>query len=106
MTEAQEILLQEAEKKTFLVERGYTKDDDWGTYYKEFWVEEKHLMFLKRKKFVNFVGVKFYRDGMTVKSLGENNVENAGFKVQYEQDGWWSHEEFKGIVTKLEAFSE
>jgi hypothetical protein len=104
MTQDQEILLQEAEKKTYLLTRGYTKEGDGRTYYKEFSVEERHLMFLKKKKIVNFVGVIFYRDGMSMKSLGESNIINATYKVQYEEDGWWSKEEFEGIITALESF--
>jgi hypothetical protein len=104
MTQEQEILLQEAEKKTYLLARGYNKESDGITFYKVFSTEERHLMFLKKKKIINFVGVIFYRDGMSMKSLGEGNHINSTYKVYYEEDGWWSKEEFEGIIHTLESF--
>jgi len=94
-------LLMEVEKKTYLLQRGYLKDDKNNTYYKTFIVKEKYLMFMYVKKIVNFVGVTFYTDGMTARSIGKNNIDKKSYKIQY-KDGNWTLDQFKGIIQELE----
>jgi hypothetical protein len=91
----------EIEKKTYLLQRGYVRDEKQNIFYKKFIVKEKYLMFMYVKKVVNFIEVKFYTDGMIVRSICKNNVDKKKYQIQY-KDGNWTLDQFKGIIQELE----
>lgn len=94
-------LFMEIEKKTYLLQRGYVRDEKQNIFYKKFIVKEKYLMFMYVKKVVNFIEVKFYTDGMIVRSICKNNVDKKKYQIQY-KDGNWTLDQFKGIIQELE----
>lgn len=99
MKEEYDILLKEAEMKLFLMERGYKRDG--LTFYREFKVKEKHWLIINKERIVNFIGVIFYRDGLSMKSLGEHNVILKSFSIKYEENQITT-EEFEELIIQLE----